>query len=67
MKEKDEREGRIMKLISTDYLNELLEDFKVSKFSDESFQEFVERTSDDGEYLAKDLERWNNETKKFKI
>ena len=54
MKEKDEREGRIMKLISTDYLNELLEEFKVSKFSDESFQEFVERTSEDGEYLVKD-------------
>ena len=44
-----------MKIIRTDLLNELLDDFKEKKYNEETFQEFVERTQEDGIFLVHDL------------
>jgi len=44
-----------MKIINTKHLNELHKEYEECHFEDESFQEFVERTNEDGIYLAKEV------------
>ena len=53
VKEKNKKKAIV---IETKKLNELLEDFKEYKFEDETFQEFVEGTKDDGKYITKMVE-----------
>tara|TARA_Y100000310_G_scaffold341019_1_gene438798 strand:+ start:6314 stop:6451 length:138 start_codon:yes stop_codon:yes gene_type:complete len=44
-----------MKVIEIKLLDGLLEDFNSYKYSDEKFSEFVERTTDDGKIIWRNI------------